>query len=401
MVKRRTLTKIVPAILACFLLFILDAQETTYRIVGYYTSWSIYSRQYFVSDIPAEKLTHINYAFINISDDGRCILGDANADIYYRYPDTPDGLPYYGNIQQLHALRTINPNLTLMMSIGGLTWSDKFSDVALTEQSRERFVSSCVELMRQYDFDGIDVDWEFPVMGLEAGRPEDTVNFTLLLVEFRRQLDIRGEQEGQRFDLSIAAPAIPRFYNNIQLDQIHTHLDWINLMGYGYAGRWSDITNHDARLYPSLDDPNAAIGRDSSTAVQVYLDAGVPAEKIVLGVPFYGRGWIGVSATNNGLYQPFAGLPDTPSGAGFYPFRELVGLQSPPYFRYWDEEANAAWLYNPSEGISISYEDPMTLSTKAEWVKSMGLGGMMFWELAYDTDDHTLTTLIHNALMAE
>ena len=184
-------------LLAVVLFFILvttiSAQDggqtnnTEYRIVGYYSSWSIYGHQYFVTDIPAGKLTHINYAFFDISQDGECALGDELADVQFRYPGDPENLPLYGNIRQLNLLRETNPDLKIMMSIGGLTWSSGFSDVALTDDSRQSFVLSCVEMMARYGFDGIDVDWEFPVSGgLGGGRPEDKGNFTLLLAEFRR-----------------------------------------------------------------------------------------------------------------------------------------------------------------------------------------------------------------------
>ncbi len=374
------------------------AQETVYRIVGYYTSWSIYSAEYFVTDIPAEQLTHINYAFMNISDAGTCVLGDSYADVEFRYPDDPDGLAYYGNIRQLHLLRTINPDIKIMMSIGGVTWSNKFSDVALTPQSRQLFVNSCIQLMNQYEFDGIDVDWEFPVLGRQAGRAEDKENFTHLLAEFHQQLQIEGATHKRQYFLSIAAPAISHFYSNIDIEHIHPYLDWINLMGYGYAGNWTDTTNHDSGLYASISDPNAALGRNTNTAVHVYLAAGVPAEKIVLGVPFYGRGWTGVSVENNGLYQIFEGLPQGSIGSGFFPYHDLVDFTSQDYTRYWDIQSQSAWLYNPSLRITISYEDPQALRAKAQYVKMMQLGGMMLWELSYDTHNHSLTTIIFEEL---
>ena len=368
------------------------------RIVAYYTSWSIYAHQYYVTDIPADKLTHINYAFFNISVDGGCMLGDEIADIQYRYPDDPESAWVYGNFRQLHLLRDQHPHLQILMSIGGLTWSSRFSDVALTDASRQRFVRSCVALLLRYEFDGIDLDWEFPVLGLTEGRPEDKENFTALIAEFRRQLNDQGILDSRHYLLTIAAPTIARFYTNIELDKIHQDLDWINLMCYGFAGRWSEITNHDSRLYASSDDPNRAIGRDTNAAVMVYLDAGVPAEKIVVGVPFYGRGWGGVPAENGGLYQSYDYLPEGTWAPGFYDFSDLQSNYFPSYMRYWDHEAQSAWLYNPAQAITISYEDPRSLRAKASYVRQHGLGGMMFWELANDDDHHTLLNTLYAAL---
>jgi len=356
----------------------LQSQEESYRIIGYYTFWSINTEGYAATDIPADQLTHINYAFMTVMENGGCALPD----------------PYSENFIALQTLHAENPHLTLMLSIGGEGGSEHFSGIALTAQSRERFVRSCVALMRSVGFDGIDVDWEFPVEGALVGRPEDKRNFTLLLAEFRRQLDEWSELDQQVYYLSIAAPAIRRFYDHIEIDQIHGYLDWINLMGYGYAGRWSDITNHDSRLYASLDDPNAGLGRNTNSAVQVYLAAGVPAEKIVIGVPFYGRGWGGVSAEHDGLYQPF----DAPTQPQFIPYRDLVDSYLPTFSRYWDSTGRAAWLYDPARRITISYEDPQALQAKADYIQQMHLGGVMIWELSFDTDDHILLTTLHDGL---
>ena len=381
-----------------------DPAPTTggYRIVGYYTAWSVYGQQYLVTDIPADQLTHINYAFVNISAGGECILGDAWADTQYRYPGDPDGAAWYGNFRQLTLLKNRYPHLSLLLSIGGLTWSDKFTVVALTEASRQQFVLSCVDLMTLYGFDGLDVDWEFPVSGgLTEGRPEDKENFTLLLAEFRRQLDVQSVRDGRPYLLTIAAPALRDRYANLELDQIHPYLDWINLMGYGFGGRWSAITNHDSRLYASSGDPDRDAGRDIDSVVRDYQAAGVPADKIVLGVPFYGRGWANVSPENNGLYQPFDGFPQGTWGPVFIDYSDLQAHYFAHYTRYWDNEAQAAWLYNPNLRVMISYEDPLALYAKADYVQQYGLGGIMLWELAPDDDNHTLLRTIYTALNDE
>ena len=146
---------------------------TEQRVIGWFVEWGVYDRDYHVADIPAHALTHINGAFIDVTADGECQPYDAWAAL------EKDG----GNYAQLMELREAYPDLRVMMSLGGWTLSSNFSDVAMTEASRASFVSSCVDLMLTYDFDGIDVDWEYPVEGgLTTGRPEDTENFTLLMV---------------------------------------------------------------------------------------------------------------------------------------------------------------------------------------------------------------------------
>jgi chitinase len=156
------------------------------KVIGYYPAWGTYARNYQVADIPGEKVSHINYAFANISG-GKCVLGDSYADIDKAFAgDTWDTGVLRGNFNQLIKLREQNPHLQTLISLGGWTWSSNFSDVAATPESRKAFVDSCVDFMEQYKFDGIDVDWEYPVGGgLYPGKPEDKTNYTLLMQELR------------------------------------------------------------------------------------------------------------------------------------------------------------------------------------------------------------------------
>jgi chitinase len=372
------------------------AQETppAYRVIGYYSSWSIYSTAYLVTDIPAAQLTHINYAFINISEDGECVLGDPWADTEFPYPgDDTNGDRLHGNFRQLQLLKEAHPHLQTLISVGGWTWSGRFSDVALTADSRAKFARSCVAMMLDYGFDGIDVDWEYPGGGgLEGNtaRPEDRDNFTLLLAELRAQLDAQGEQDGRAYLLTIAVPAGNQ-YRQMDLAAIHPLLDWMNLMAYDFNGGWSDRTGFNAPLYTEVGQPSA------DASVQAYLEAGVPPDKLVLGVPFYGRGWTGVPATNDGLGQPFTGLPGE---QGALNYRTLVDT-FPNGTRYWSEESQVPWLYDAETQTMFSYDDAESLASKAAYVREHGLGGMMIWELRADDADSTLLTAIDEALHAE
>jgi chitinase len=359
-------------------------------IVGYYPSWGIYIRDYQIMDIPAGRLTHVNYAFANIDPDtGECIIGDIWADD--------------ANFRQMALLRQQYPHLKVLIAIGGWTWSGEFSNVALTEASREKFVASCVNrfLIRYGDaFDGIDLDWEFPVVGGIAGsaaRPEDKHNYTLLVEEFRRQMDALEEETGREYLLTLAAPAKPATYAHYELDALSQYLDWFNVMTYDYHGSWDDTTNFSAPLNESSGDPSE--GRLSvDTTVQGYLEAGVPPEKIMLGVPFYGRGWAGVPDVDHGLYQPTTHLPRGTWEKGIFDYKDLAKnyVAQNDYTRHWHEEAQAPWLYNPSEGIFITFDDPESVALKADYVISHGLGGIMFWELS--GDDGSLLDAIYDHL---
>ncbi|MBP1704014.1 MAG: chiA1, partial [Chloroflexi bacterium] len=201
------------------------------RIIGYFTSWGVAARGYPVASIPADKLTHINYAFSAISPLGKCALGDPTADTQRFYSirdsvdkqaDIKDGP--HGTFNQLLKLKQKYPHIKVLISLGGWTGSSLFSDVAQTEESRQKFVQSCIELYLQKHagvFDGVDVDWEYPVSGgARDGKPEDKHNYTLLLEEFRKQLDAQGQADGVQYLLTIAAPAGPQIIANFELDQI-------------------------------------------------------------------------------------------------------------------------------------------------------------------------------------
>lgn len=364
------------------------------RVIGYFVSWSVYERNFHVADIAADKLTHVNYAFANISEEGDCILGDVYADTEKIYPksDSEDDPPgtLHGSFNQLRLLKEANPHIKTLISVGGWNWSSKFSDVALTAESRERFARSCVDFMVRYGFDGLDIDWEYPVAGGLNGngaRPEDKQNFTLLLEALRTALDARASVDGRAYLLTIAAPAGPTLYANLELDRIHPYLDWLNVMTYDFYTGGEAVTNLNAPLYAAADDPAAnAPVLNADAALRAYLEAGVPANKVVMGVPFYGRGWSGVNRTNQGLFQPSSGLPSGTWESGVFDYADLAAnYVDVGYSRQWHSTAQVPWLYSADEGVMISYDDAESVSQKMDYIKRHGLGGAMIWELSADS----------------
>ena len=399
------------------------------QVVGYFIEWGIYGRNYLVKNIvtsgSAPRLTVINYAFANVAPDASgqvvCKLGDEWAD--YQVPWTAeqsvDGQavtwpnPILGNFQQLKQLKTMYPNIRVVISLGGWTWSKYFSDAALTPESRQAFVQSCVDLFIHGDlpdpgwggtggpgaaagvFDGIDIDWEYPAAEGNPGniyRPEDTQNFTALLAEFRRQLD--AVQPGLL--LTIAAPAAESKYSLIELDRIHTSLDWINLMTYDFHGPWDAATNFQANLLTSSKDPTSPRFSVDDT-VRGYLASGVPAGKLVVGVPFYGHGWTGVTNANRGLYQAAAAPAPGVWEAGTNDYKALKSLIGTDGFeRFWDGHTRDAWLFNGN--TFWTYDDEQTIQQKALYIRKNGLGGFMFWELSGDDASGSLVGAIAEGL---
>lgn len=393
-------------------------------IIGYFAAWGVYDRQYFVKNIQdsgtAAKLTHLNFAFANISLDLQCEIGDPWADVQMPYTaansvdgqaDPQDETGLAGSFNQLRKLKAQYPHLKVLIAVGGWSWSERFSDAALTAESRQAFVQSCIELFIKGQFasdvpavpgifDGIDIDWEYPAAPGDVGhlyRPEDTQNFTLLLAEFRSQLDALSATTGQPYLLTIASAAGRDKLQKMQLIQIHQYLDYINLMAYDFHGTWDTTTNFHAALYGSPSDPHYALQLSGDSAVQTYLDAGTPAHKMVLGVPFYGRGWQDVPSTNNGLYQSSTGGAPGTYEAGVDDYKVLKGLAA-TYGQYRDPITQAFWLYNPSTRIFWTYDDPTVLAAKMAYVKDKNLGGTMFWELSGDDDTGTLITALYHGL---
>jgi chitinase len=356
-------------------------------------------------DVSADKLTHLNYAFAKINN-GECALYDSFAAIDKAFPgDKWDSSALRGNFHQLELLKKKHPHLRSLISVGGWTLSGQFSDTALSDDSRKKFARSCVAFMLKYGFDGVDIDWEYPVSGgLEDNktRPEDKQNFTLMLAALRQELDAQGEKDKKQYLLTIAAPAGPKTFANLELAKIHKLLDWINLMTYDFHGGWDTITGFNAPLFACSKDPteNEVVRKQFNvdSAVKAYLAAGVPAEKLVVGVPFYGRGYNGVKNAENGLFQEKTGLPPGSFEAGVFDYKDLAANYFGKYSRFWHDEAKVPWLFNEKNGVMISYDDPESLRVKAEYIKTNKLGGVMFWELSGDDAKSSLLSALHGVL---
>ena len=365
------------------------------KIIAYYPAWATYARNYQVADIPGSKVTTINYAFANIQN-GRCVLGDSYADIDKAFAgDSWDQGSLRGNFNQLNKLKAANPGLKTMISIGGWTWSANFSAAAATDVSRKAFATSCVSFMKQYGFDGVDVDWEYPVSGgLQTGSTADKQNYTALLKEFRSQLDALGRVDAKHYDLSIAAPAGPTVIPNLEIANLGATVDWMNLMSYDFHGSWDPITGHNAPMIVGSKDKAAKFS--ITDAVNSYLSEGFPASKLVLGVPFYGRGLQNVGSTAGGLYQPGTAATVGTWENGAFDYSDIRANYLPKMTRYWDSEAQVPYLYDPVSRLWISYDDTQSIKVKADFIKAKGLGGAMIWEISGDRTYELLDTLVTN-----
>lgn len=391
-------------------------------LAGYFEEWSIYAANYNVANLQnngvADHLTHLLYAFGNVAPtsgppNAQCQLADTWADYQTPYLPSVNGQPYtgplYGNFAALLQLKQLHPNLKIMISLGGASSANAagFSYAASTPALRSQLAASCIDLFINGNiapgvsasglFDGIDVDWEFP-------SASDKHNFTLLLAEFRRQLDALGKVNRHHYLLTIFAPAGSQNYSNLELAKVATQLDFFNLQGYDLNGTWETVTNHAASIFDSRQDPNFGQGLYDDAVVQAYLKAGVPARQLVLGIPLYGYGWTGVPDVNNGLYQTSTGSAPSPAGdtletdgvATFMTLQSLTGFE-----HHFDAKRFAQWIYDPSTLTFWSYDDPAIARAKAVYIDFRapgGLGGAMVWALKDDDANGTMVKTLATGL---
>lgn len=332
-------------------------------LIAYLAGWSTLSGYSILHDLDASRLTHINYAFGLIGSDFKITLENPSNDLK--------------NFEELRNLKEKYPHLKTTIAVGGWGGSANFSEAAATEEGRTMLADSLVEFILEHGFDGVDLDWEYPVTGGGPGtypNPADKENYPLLLAKIREKLDEQGEKDGKYYSLSIAGAANTGFINNTTIGESHQYLDYVQLMTYDIHGTWEPLADHNAPLY---DDNGKTWSVDK--AVQAYLNAGVPADKIVMGVPFYGYRYNVTSSENNGLRQPYAG-----SGSMTYKAFVRDKYLENGYERYWDEGTQTPYLFNAEESIFISYDDPESITIKAEYIRSKGLGGAMIWEISQD-----------------
>lgn len=323
--------------------------------------------------VDARKLTRVNYAFANI-EQGRIVEG------------TPADA---GNLAALTKLKSDNPQLTVLVSVGGWLWSGGFSDMALTRASRANFIDSVDAFVTRYKLDGLDIDWEYPAMAgfTQKFRPEDRQNYTLLVKELRERFDKMQKQMHRHLLITLATGGESDFLEHTEMGEVQKYVDDVNIMAYDYYEPGSQkITGNHAPLFTDPADPK---GISADRAVQEYEQAGVPADKLVLGVPFYGHVWARVPPTNNGLFQPGERVPNAFSNYGVI----VNSMLGHGYTRYWDAAASAPYLYNAEKQTFVSYEDPESLALKCKYVLAHHLAGMMFWDYASDPSNTLLDAI--------
>ncbi|MGY5036074.1 glycoside hydrolase family 18 protein [Streptomyces sp. 900116325] len=354
------------------------------KVVGYFTDWGVYQRNYHVKNIEtsgsADKLTHINYAFGNVTG-GKCAVGDSYADYEKAYTadQSVDGVadtwdqPLRGSFNQLRKLKKLHPNLKVIWSFGGWTWSGGFGEAASNPAA---FAQSCYDLVedpRWADvFDGIDIDWEYPnACGLTcdtSGRDAYGNVLAALRAKFgtgnlvTSAITADGSDGGKLDAVDYGGAA--------------QYVDWYNPMTYDFFGAWDaqGPTAPHSPLTSYTGIPKE--GYTSDAAVTKLKALGVPASKLLLGIGFYGRGWTGVTQDAPG--GTATGAATGTYEAGIEDYKVLKG--SCPA-----TGAVAGTAYAHCGTNWWSYDTPATIATKMDYKNQQGLGGTFFWELSGDT----------------
>jgi chitinase len=430
--RLRVASTVLLAFVACVSQSFAQAPRHGKVFGGYFEEWGVQYAHYNIADLEkdgvASELTHLIYAFGNVTatDSPACAVADPLA----AYQDTTvpsvNGnayiAPLYGNFGAIQQLKTLHPDLKVLISLGGQAGNVAgFVTASSTAAGRAALAASCIGMfvMGQIApgvtapglFDGFNIDWEFPAAA-------DKQNFTALLKEFRRQLNALAKTTGKKYILTFDSPSSPRQYANIDLRAAAAQVDFLTIDGYDYAGPQNKQTNESSSLYDTAADPLYNDAHNIDATVKAYRKAGVPMAKYTMGMPLYGVGWTGAANVNHGLYQdataPAAVLLADGSGlcpnpnrksaspgcdtiltAGYLTYSTIENLISARGYTAWYDSARVeSTLYNPATGTFYSYDNPTSVAAKIAYIKKNKLGGAYVWALNDDDDHGSLTKTI-------
>ena len=407
MPQRQSKRLLLHLLIAIALPLIACAQSPAHQplLVGYFGQWGLYnSPQYTLRDLAHDKkagmLDQLNYAQAFVTD-GRCSIADRNADLDHVFSasESVDGVaddpatPFRGHLHQLAKLKRAYPKLKVLISLEG-----RGSDFAFDArpENRQAFIASCIDLFVKGNlapgvsapglFDGIDVDWEYP-------QGPDAANFIALLTELRRA--IQAVRPGMM--LTVAVGPSPHMYEGTDFRAVAAQVDQVGLMTYDFAGPWMERTGFIAPLYSvprqvtdaaPVQPPSGGI----AGSVQAFLAAGVPAEKILVGVPFYGYGWTQVPEEADGVFQE--GTPIR----GDKPYSYIQSLIATSKVHR-DAVSGTPWLF---DGDAFwTFDDATSIGAKASYALEHELGGLMIWELSEDSADGELLGAARRSLNRE
>lgn len=342
--------------------------------MGYFVNWGIYARNFQPQDIDVSKLTHILYAFADTDPTtGAAMLTDLYADQEKHYDGdswVEPGTNLYGAMKQMYLLKQANRGLKTLLSFGGWTYSQAGHLNFVTDPTaRATFISTAITLLEDNGFDGIDIDYEYP-SSVEQG-----VGFASLLAELRIALDAHAASKGDTVPYQITAAVSAGYsgYQYLPIAAMDDTLTYWNLMAYDYSGSWSTVSDDHANLFPG----KTTTGFSTNASIQYYLGQGASKSKMVMGTPLYGHGF----ANTDGIRKPFSGVGAGSWEDGIWDYKDLPR----PYSTVTEErDSVAAYCYNATTRLLVSYDTPKVVARKAAYVNQNDLAGTMHWELSAD-----------------
>ncbi|CAI1507366.1 glycosyl hydrolase family 18 protein [Serratia ficaria] len=400
-------------------------KNTSGKVVGtYFTEWSRYGRHFPVDKIPAQNLTHILYGFVPICGNNESLNIEKMQGSYQTLQRSCQGQPDYtvsihdlhgaldsgeqigGNFGQLIALKKAHPHLKILPSIGGWTLSDPFFDMH-DETKRTTFVNSVKEYLQTWKFfDGVDIDWEFPGgngANPDVGNARDKQTYTLLMKELRAMLDDLSKKDNRTYELTSAIGAGVQKIAAVDYKAAQEYMDYIFVMNYDFAGHFDlNHLNHQTSLYTN-NDIGTVSEHSTEKAIDALLKQQVNPEKLVVGVAEYARAWSGVHDYKPG--QPFTGKATGPmigralgaEAQGVLLYNEIVNhYSSGDYKKFYDGDAQAAYIFNEKNGDLISYDTAQSVKAKGDFVQKHKLGGLFSWEIGNSNGD--LLNAMHEGL---
>ncbi len=375
-------------------------------VVGYYTNWAQYRSanngrfKFFPENIDLNLFTHIMYGFAKVTSTFDIDFVEWND--YYNYGD--GGM--YARMRKF--INSKNPSVKMSISLGGWNFNENpatsaiFTTMAASQSTRGTFITNIIKFVRTYDFDGIDIDWEYPGVDYLGGRPVDKTNFVLLLSELRTAIEKEVVPAGKsKLLLTIAVGVGPStIASAYDIANIHPSLDWIGLMTYDLHGSWDKTTGHHTQMY----DPTNADPLNLSNCINIFL-ASAPANKLVMGVATYGRtftvasgGGVGIPASGGGA----AGLyTASPGFLAYYEIQDILAMSDTVYT--YDTKRDVPFAYSPSKSMWIGYDDKISINSKVDWLLSKGMKGVMVWAMDLDNfiGGNPLTTILAQRLFVK